>query len=101
MAEAVRREITVLRGGQYELSGRLGDVRGVVESPPSSLNRDGAACNGGLSTRKAGLRRRGDLSEPARARARFRGSSFGVRRRVRVLPEELDGFEAPRCCNGR
>lgn len=101
MAEAVRREITVLRGGQYELSGRLGEVRGVVESPPSSLNRDGGACNGGLSTREAGLRRRGDLSGPAQGRARFRGSSFGVRRRVRVLPEELDCFDAPGCCNGR
>lgn len=100
IAEAVRREITVLRGGQYELSGRLVEVRGVVESPPSSLDKGGAACNASLSSRKTGLRRRGDLSGLARERTRFRGSSFGVRRKVRVLPEELDGLEAIRCCNG-
>ena len=57
MADAVRREITVLRRGQYELSGGLGELRGVVESPPSSLKKEGAACSARLSTRRAGPRR--------------------------------------------
>ena len=83
----------MLLRGQYEVSGDDGlTTVGVVDLSPSSLNGKGDRATG-LGERARDCSRLGVSTEAVRRRGRLVCSNLGVRRRVRVLPDELDGRE--------
>lgn len=92
------REIRVLLLGQYEDVRELCLVgRGVVELSPSSLINCAAGCIVGSANRWAGTRGLVGATIGLWLRDDLCGSSLGVRRRVRLLPGELEGRD---CCTG-
>ena len=66
-----------------------------MDPSPSSL--DGRATRVvGSPASTSGVRRLGEPREAALRRSLVCSSNFGIRRRVRVLPEELDGIDGLR-----
>jgi hypothetical protein len=86
MAVAVRREMRVLRFGQYELTGESRGPRVVVEASPPSVDglRGVTSLSGTCGSLAGGSRRRRTLAEAETALGLVlgRSSNFGVLRKV-------------------